>query len=255
MLVRMPELVVMMAAATGIATVAAVYFGTLTVAAALDIGMVLACLTWLFFLVKIPWDLYFAARKARIDGEESQRLGLDGVRNQTRQLARMESYLLVGALGGHAVTAAAIFGLSLLRPELVRPDFSLLFIASVALRPAWEGYGYLRQHLAELTQQVRYPREDVLTLKGKFDLLQTRHTELQTELQRAQAESQARLAGLELALTHAQSHQLSENTRLEQRTVQLSHRFEEVVASISSDQDLLAGVRAFARMMREPTNS
>ncbi len=252
---KLPELVLMMAAAAGIATVSAVYFGTLTVAAALDIGMILACLTWLFFLVRIPWDLYFAARRARMDGQESQRLGIEGVRGQTLQLARMEQYLLLGALGGHAVTAAAVFGLSLLRPELVRPDFSLLFVASVALRPAWEGYGYLRHRLAELTEQVRYPREDVTTLKGRVETMRLRCDELARDLQQVQVEGQTRMAALEAALAQAQSQQIAESARLERRTVQLSHRFEEVVTSISSDQDLLAGVRAFARMLREPTTS
>lgn len=249
---KLPELVLMMAAAAGIATVSAVYFGTLTVAAALDIGMILACLTWLFFLVKIPWDLYFAARRARMDGQESQRLGLEAAREQTRQLAKMESYLLFGALGGHAMTAAGIYGLSCLRPELVRPDFSLLFVASVALRPAWEGYGYLRHRLAELSEQVRYPREDVTTLRGRVEMLQARNAESERDLQQQRVEDHARFVALEAALAQAQSQQISETVRLEKKTVQLSHRFEEVVSTLSSDQDLLAGVRAFARLLREP---
>lgn len=251
-MVRLPELIVLMATAAGLATVSAVYFGNLTVAAALDIGMLLACLTWLFFLVKIPWDLYFAARKARMDGQESQRLGIEGVQAQTRQLSRMETYLLLGALGGHITTAAAVYGLAILRPELVRPDFSVLFVASAAFRPAWEGYGYLRQRLQELSTQVRYPREDVLTLKDRLTSLQERNVALEAEMRRVQSEHEAYLARLESVQGQMQSHQISELARLERRTVQLSHRFEEVVSSLSADQDLLAGVRAFARLLREP---
>jgi hypothetical protein len=241
-----------MAALAGTATVAAVYAGTLTVTTALDIGMVLAALTWLFFLVKIPWDLYFGARKARLDGQESQRRGLSGVEAATRQLLKMERYLLLGALAGHGLTAGAVYLLAWWRPELVRPDFSILFVGSVALRPAWEGYGYLRQRLHELSGQVCYPREDVNTLKGRVDQLQDSHSQQAHALERLREELQSRLNLLELNLSQSQSHQISELARLEKRTVQVSYRFEEVVATMSQDRDLLVGVRAFARLMRDP---
>lgn len=251
----MPELLIVLSVAAGLATVSAVYFGNLSVAAALDVGMVLACLAWLFLLIKVPWDLYFAARKARFDGQESQQLGIDSVQAPTRELNRIEKFLLFGALAGHALTAVFAYGLSVARPELVRPAFSLLFVASAALRPAWEGYEYLRQRVRELASQVRYPREDILALQQRLDTLQERNSALEVEVGRIQAEYEARYVGLELRQGQLQSHQISELARLERSTVQLSHRFEEVLASLSSDQELLAGVRAFARLLREPNGT
>lgn len=250
---RIPEVVVLLGVVAGFATVLSVYLGRLTVAAALDIGMLLACLTWLFFLVKIPWDLYFATRKARIDGQESQRLGIEGVLPQTKQLAKMESFLLLGALGGHALTAAGVYALAFVHPSLVRPGFSWLFIASAALRPAWEGYGYLRQRVSDLASQVRYPREDITTVNRKIIEQDETLKKLELAFQQSQEAQEVRLRQLDLALQQLQSQQISENARLEKRISQMSQRFEEVVEKMSSDQDLLAGVRAFAKMLREPT--
>ena len=252
---RIPEVVVFIATLAGLATVAAVYFGRLTVAMALDIGMLLACLTWLFFLVKIPWDLYFAARRARVDGQESARLGIQGVQTQTQQLAKMEKFLLGGALGGHVLTAAGVYALAFVHPDLVSPGFTWLFVASAGLRPAWEAYGYLRQRVSELASHVRYPREDITTLHGRFAEQQAAIRTLECQFKESQDAQQIRFHHLDLALQQLQSTQISELARLEKRTVQLSQRFEEVVEKMSSDQDLLAGVRAFARMMRDPNSA
>lgn len=252
---RIPEVVVFLASLAGLATVAAVYFGRLTVAMALDVGMLLACLTWLFFLVKIPWDLYFAARRARLDGQESQRLGIERVQAQTQQLATMERFLLGGALGGHVVTAAGVYALAFVHPDLVSPGFTWLFVASAGLRPAWEAYVYLRRRIGELASQVRYPREDIHTLNHRFTEHQAVFHNLERHFKQSQDAAELRFQQLDMALQQLQSRQISEMARLEKRTVQLTQRFEEVVEKMSSDQDLLAGVRAFARMMREPTSA
>lgn len=248
---RVPGVVITFATVVGFATILAIYTERLSLAAAMDIGLLLASLTWLFFLVKIPWDLYFTARKARSDGQESQRLGIEGVEGKTRLLRTMERFLLIGALGGHALTAVGVYALGSFRPDLVSREFGWLFVASAALRPAWEGYGYLRQRVRELASEVRYPREDVTTLGARVSDLRSSQKDLQHQLAKARRELNTRLQQLEVSTHQLQSQQIAESARLEKQTVRLSHRFEEVVEKMSSDQDLLAGVRAFARMLRE----
>lgn len=230
----------------------ALILGRISLDLALAIGMLLACLTWMFFLVKIPWDLYFSARKARIDGEESKRRGIEGVEDKTRLLSKMETALLWTALAAHALTAVFVYALAVFQPELIRPGFSLLFIVSVALRPAWEGYGYLRKRLSELSSQVRYPRDDIQLVQQKLTNLKEGFEKLEHALAQSQRNNEARFQTLDFALKELQSQHIGDNARLEKRLVQLSHRFEEIVEKMSSDQDLLAGVRAFARMLRQP---
>jgi hypothetical protein len=248
---RMPEILMFFATVGGLAVIVGVYLGRLSMAAAMDIGMLLASLTWLFLLVKIPWDLYFAARRARLDGQESQRLGIQHVDTQIQQLTRLERSLLWGALAAHILTALAIYVIGLYSPELVRPGFSWLFICSAGLRPAWEGYGYLRHRLSELASQVRYPREDIATLQSRVAQQQEAHQNLAHELKSYRDELSLRFHQLDLLVQQMQSKEISDTARLEKRTVQLSHRFEEVIEKMSSDQELLAGVRAFARLFRE----
>ena len=248
---HIPEILCFLAVVTGLALVAGVFIGKVTIAAALDIGMLLAALMWLFFLVKIPWDLYFSARKARQDGQESERLGIQGVQPQIQLLRRLESRLWWGAVGAHLVTALAVYVIGVYSQDVVRPAFGWLFLGSVALRPAWEAYGYLRKRLAELAQQVRYPREDVALLLTRVKQQEEDLRSLGADIKALKEEMTTRFHQMDLVVQQVQSKEISDAARLEKRLVQLSHRFEEVVEKMSSDQELLAGIRAFARLFRE----
>lgn len=247
---RVSEVVTTLIALAVVIGVGGPFLDRFSVGTILDIVIHLASLIWLFFLVKIPWDLYFSARKARLDGEESRRLGIEGVEQKIRQLAAMERYLLLGAVSAHILTAAGVYALGSFEPDLISRQFGWVFVASAALRPAWEGYTYLRQRIREMATQVRYPREDVLTLSERVreQLALTRESE--RKLVEYKQEMSARIQRLESHIQILQSEQVSESARSEKRTVQLSHKFEEVVEKISSDQDLVAGARAFARMLR-----
>lgn len=240
---------------SGLALIASVFTGRLTLPAALDIAMLLAALGWLFLLVKIPWDLYFAARKGRIDGDESKRRGIENVEGQTRQLARLEKRLVWAALAAHALTAAAIYAIGIFGDGVIRPGFAWLFLGSAALRPAWEAYGYLRARLADLAHQTRYPREDVQLLANRITAQEEAHKALLAEHKAQREELEARLRQMDLTLQQVQKAHIETSARHEKRLVQLSQRFEDAVSQMTSDQELLTGIRAFARLFREESSS
>lgn len=213
--------------------------------------MVLASVVWLFLLVKIPWDLYFAARRGRIDADESLAKGI-GVAPQDREdLATLERRLLRAALGAHVLTALGIGFIGRLSGGLVRGEFAWLFLFSAAFRPAWEVHKYLRVRLAELCGRVRYPRQDVQELLGRFEMLVGQVQALEAEHGRDQSAMVARVGSLDEAMRAGHGRQHQDSARLGQRITDLSVRFEQAVAQMGADQELLAGVRAFARMFRQ----
>lgn len=234
-----------------VALVISVLLGLVPLPLALEIGMVLASLGWLFVLVKIPWDLYFAARRGRIDAEESTARGIAVAKEDHTALAVLERRLLAGALAAHVVTAAVIWLIGSLSSGAVRPSFAWLFLISAAFRPAYEGYAYLARRLAELSGRVRYPREDLLHLQAEVRMLDARLDRNERMLEAMQKETNARLEQLDVHARTFQGRHADDVVKLQKKLAELSHRFEQAVAQVSQDQALLEGVRAFARMFRQ----
>ena len=237
--------------AAGLAIIFSVVAGHITLAIALDTTMLLLALVWLFCLVKIPWDLYFAARYARLDGEESVKRGIKVEQQHLIDLKTLERRLLWAALGAHAITALAVWAIGAHSSGQVHNAFAWLFLGSAALRPAWEFHYYLRARLEELATQVRYPREDVQQLRSQVASIESNLKSWMDEAKRNTAELTLKDEQTSIVLQQAQTKQIADSAELEKRLIQLSHKFEESVARVSADQELLAGVRAFARMFRE----
>ena len=217
----------------------------------IHVVMVLACLVWLFLLVKIPWDLYFAARRGRIDADESLAKGIKVAPEDRADLALLEGRLMWAAIGAHLVTALGIVFIARLSDGLVRAEFAWLFLFSAAFRPAWEFHKYLRSRLMELLGRVRYPRQDIQDLLFRFDTLTSDLAALRRAHDEASATLTARIDSLDEAQRANHARTQSDSSRLNQRISDLSVRFEQAVAQMSADQELLAGVRAFARMFRQ----
>lgn len=213
--------------------------------------IMLASLVWLFLLVKIPWDLYFAARRGRVDADESKARGIAVAPEDREDLATLERRLLWAALAAHVFTAAGIWFIGSLSGGMVRREFAWLFLFSAAFRPAWEVHKYLRLRLAELSGRVRYPRQDVLELLMRFELLAKQVGTLDARQHEHITTASAYAETNDARVRQLQSTHQHESSRLAQRITDLSTRFEQAVAQMSSDQELLAGVRAFARMFRD----
>ncbi|MBI4862356.1 MAG: hypothetical protein HY815_19170 [Candidatus Riflebacteria bacterium] len=237
----------------GLGLIWTVLAGTVQLATALDGAMLLLALGWLFLLVKIPWDLYFNARRARLDGEESVRREIRIDQARLGELSKLESRLLCGALGAHVLTALAVVVISRASGGAVRSSFAWLFLISAAFRPAWELHLYLKERLEELGAQMRYPREDVHQLRAEVRLLEATIEHVKSQGENARIELAARVQILEAQASEMLGQHAAAVAGLERRLFQLSDKFESAVAQVTKDQELLAGVRAFARVFREQT--
>lgn len=219
--------------------------------AVLHAVMMLIALVWLFLLVKVPWDLYFAARRGRIDADESLGRGIAVAAQDRADLGLLERRLLVGALAVHVVSAAGIWIIGRLSEGLVNPSFAWLFLLSAAFRPLHAVYEHLRRRLAELSGRVRFPRDDVQTLLANVQAMGGRIGSLERDLAAAKKELETRIERADLFARQMTGRQAEDAVRLRERLAELSSRFEAAIATVSSDQELLKGVRAFARMFRE----
>jgi hypothetical protein len=233
-----------------LALIGAVVTGHVPLGTALEIGMGLASLVWLFFLVKIPWDLYFTARAARLDGEESLRENIAVPVDRLHELGQLEKKLLTAALTAHAVTATGVWLMARYSPGVVHGSFAWLFLGSAALRPAWEVYLYLRTRLQQLAGQMRFPRNDVQKVLNEQRELTNRVAALEKNLGERAQELQARCGKNEALLGQYTGAHATDVIALRKKLEELSHKLEDVTARVSTDEELITGIRAFARVFR-----
>lgn len=208
---------------------------------------VLGTLAALWMVVKLPWDLYFSARYV----VTTQRTSVDrdlAVSLQERQEARiLARRLLAFSLGLHLAGAAVCAGVSVVTQSPAGPVAAGAFILSMVVRPTGAMVVHVRRRLTELAASARIPREDARALDGRVARLEedlSRRTLEAPERHAARQAVHERLTELRAALA-AQEH------RHRADVDRLAREFERSIERLTSDKDILAGLRAFLVMVRQ----
>jgi hypothetical protein len=238
----------------------------------LSIGAAAAALAWLAVLVAVPWNLYFAARRVVAEMAVSRERGITVRAAQEAEARRIARRMLWFALGGHIGTAVAAAVITYFSHATVGYYVAGFYLLSTAIRPAVAYFGHLRERLTALTRATTHPREDVVSLKLKVDLVAKTLKELQSELRQAQRGVTGDLRRAESALagdiTHARQLLSTDLARLQdaqaadraaarsvadqlgRRIDQMVRRIDDTLDGISDHQELLTGIRALARLIR-----
>lgn len=223
----------------------------LSIPLALDIGIGVTLLAWFYVVIAYPWNLYFSARTARFNAEESKRRDINVDTDDYQTLRSLERTLLFVALLAHLLSSVVIHFASIWSEGAVRPQFAYLFGVTALLRPSFEFYMYLRIRLAELSERVKRPRDDVRTLKE--DLLKTKDN-LESYYQNldefANSFKNSYNSLLEIVASEKELEAKYYDSESE-KINQLSKSFDHVVHQLSSgDRDLVVGIRALARLFK-----
>lgn len=233
-----------------LAGMAGSYMGWVDGSRVLDGAMVLGGLFGSLLVLKLPWDLYFAARHLRAEQEESERKGI-AVDPEDVAFATTSSRRLLGlCLFSHSAAAGLAAGTSYLSGGQLGYYFSAFFLVSTTFRPMGSFYTHMMARLMALRSRTRHPREDVLELRNRVASLesalrkvQSEEDKLGTELRQLTLRSDkgrealgAELRGLERNFT----------TKVEK----VCHEFELSIEKLTEDKNLLEGIRAFVRMVK-----
>jgi hypothetical protein len=239
----------------------------------LAIGAGAGALAWLIVLVAVPWNLYFAARRVVAAMAVSRERGITVRPAQAAEAGRIARRMLWFALGGHIGTAVVTVVITYFSHATVGYYFGAFYLLSATVRPAVAYFAHLRERITALTRQSTYPREDVISLKAKVDFVAGALKELQAELRQAQRgaaddlrRAESVLAGdiahakqlLTADLSRLQDAQAADRAAARSRDDHLGHRIDQMVRridetldGISDHQELLTGIRALARMIRQ----
>jgi hypothetical protein len=238
----------------------------------LTIGAVVIALSWLIVLATVPWNLYFAARRAAAEMTVSRERGISVRAAYDTEAARISRRMLIFALSAHLATAVAAAVIAYVSGSAAGYYVAGIFLLSTAFRPAVAYVAHVRERIMVLTLESTYPRDDVATLREKAEQLEQAVDGLRTSLQHGRDHLRSTESALADSITRARELSSSDLSRLEDaqavdraaarsrddelslRIDQMARRIEAAVDGVSDQQELLAGLRALVRMVRaDPT--
>jgi hypothetical protein len=206
----------------------------------LGFGAGAACLMWLAVLLTVPWNLYFQARTARQEITEGRAAGLEIAEGREQDAERIAGRLLRTAVGSHLVSAAVIGVVAAVSGQAVGYWFCVFYLIATVLRPGQAWLRHLRARIGVLHEEASFPRDDILALKARLDTAEAAVTGLDGETRRL-AQELDRLAVLAR----------SRDDQLEARIHALGRKFEDTLGGLTDNQEVINGIRAFLRLLRE----
>lgn len=237
-------------------------------ATVLTAAVIVIALSWLIVLTTVPWNLYFAARRTGQQLAASRERGIAVRADDDREAARISRQMLRFALGGHLGTAVAAAAIAVLSGKTVGYYIAGIALLSTAFRPAAAYFGHLRERIKVLTRESTHPRDDVVTLLHRTEMMEQSADELRLHLRDAHADLRRTEAELADSIAHARQVLADDLSRLrdvqaadraaarsraedlERQLGQLVRRIEATLDGISDHQELLTGLRALVRMVR-----
>jgi hypothetical protein len=227
----------------------------------LTIAAVVIALTWLVVLVTVPWNLYFAARRAAQEMEVSRDRGIAVQSAYDAEARRISSRMLRFALGGHVGTAITAAVIAYVSGNKTGYYVAGIFLLATMFRPASAYFLHVRERIKVFTRESMHPRDDVITLWERMGEVSALARQTTDDLHRTQAtladtiEHTRNLLGADLSrLQETQeaerAHAHSRHDDLKRQIDQMVRRIEATLDGISDHQELLAGLRALVRMVR-----
>jgi hypothetical protein len=203
-------------------------------------------LVWLLVILKAPWDLYFQAQAVAFEQQRSRERGIELTAGRETYVVGVRRRLLWFAIGAHLFSAALIAGVTYFTKATTGYYFAAFYLLSTLFRPTVAAYVYLAEKLKAVGEESRYPREDVEELRRRVD-----HAEavaraqgddlsaVREELAHAEARAEARATELEMQITDQR-----------QRLHALTREFEATVSRLTDNQEVIKGIQAFVRLIR-----
>ncbi|MFJ8113148.1 hypothetical protein [Streptomyces sp. NPDC096132] len=212
------------------------------------VGAGVLSLLWLMLLLTLPWNLYFRAHAVLAEIAVSREKGMEISQARDAEAKRIARTMLRAAVAGHVLTAGVVVAVTWATGEFTGYWFAAFFLLSTFFRPAGAYFGQLRRRLGTLLKEVKYPRDDVVELRSRLDHVEagTRVLEEKAEEQyKALAELRRTVDGLALS-----TYERAEGT--DRRIAALGREFESTVNRLTDNQEIIAGVKAFLRLLRSP---
>ncbi|APB33176.1 hypothetical protein GlitD10_0860 [Gloeomargarita lithophora Alchichica-D10] len=211
-------------------------------------------LGWMVLITTVPWNVYFRAREVLTEMglSREQQLAVRPEREQYGRTVARRSLTL--ALGLHL--GSAVIFLWLAQIAVVGYWGAGAALLLTGFRPTVRTYQFLIKRLGQIEQEVRYPREDVVSLREQVQGLEQKMQNLEHRLDENDPTSwistqQRQWEALRQDVQRLGSQQTvaaAENQAEHQR---LAQEAQQAIAQLSEDSRLLGQVRDLIRFFKE----
>ncbi|WP_427161370.1 hypothetical protein ACQFX9_07235 [Aliinostoc sp. HNIBRCY26] len=210
---------------------------------------------WLLVIVTVPWNIHFQAKEVLAEAAQSidKQIPVDEKQvNYVKILAKRSLWL---ALALHLLSAIGLYTLAATGISAVGYISSGAALLLTILRPAIRAYEYLYARLTMISQEWKYPREDIVELRQRFDALEQKIEVLENQLnpeqpyslaatqQRFADETRKELAKIAANLEEFRAVNQTEHDRL-------AREARNAIAQLSTDGQFLDHVREIIRFFK-----
>jgi hypothetical protein len=123
---------------------------------------------WLIIIVTVPWNVYFQSKAVLNQAEISKDKGIAIDENQLPYVRSLSQKSLGLAIALHLISAIALYVLASSGIGTIGYVGAIAALLLTILRPTISAYEYIAQRLRLISQQIDYPREDVIELRQRF---------------------------------------------------------------------------------------
>jgi hypothetical protein len=222
----------------------------------LDWSVGIASFWWLLFITKIPWDTHFKAKEVLAEAKHYAEKAQKNIQAQDLRYAKRIAQVYLGiAILLHLLSSVALYLVAYFQISAVGYWGAGLAILLTGLRPAARLYAYVHYRLTTITEEMKFPRDDVYALKAKVEDLSYKIENLSQKLDVETPDSwlvikEKQLKHLEEAY-YALKKEI-ENFKIAQEAALTRHeqRQEQRISQISEDAQLLSQVRELVRFIK-----
>ncbi|WP_218021398.1 hypothetical protein, partial [Nocardia crassostreae] len=184
---------------------------------------------WLVVVITVPWNVYFAARQAGHRAEAARRRQVSVHPEYDAEITTLSKRTLTIAIAAHVLSAVIAALVAVLSGYAIGYYAAGFFLGSMVLRPAAAYFAYLRTRIATISHEVAYPPDDVRELRQRLE-------DVEHEL-KERREEQRNLR--EVVARH------------DRHIVTMKAHFDSTLDRVIDREEIIAGLRAFARLLRE----
>lgn len=223
------------------------YFTTdLSLAELLAFGAGALFLLWQIVLLTVPWNLHFQARAVQHEIALARAQGTEVPESRDAELATLARRMLWAAIGAHVVSAGVVAVITAVSGKTIGYYFSGFYLLSTGFRPAQAYFSHLRARLGGMLQDVKYPHENVVELRARVTAAESSLEQLLARIEvLAEADQELRrlIESVEVAST-------ARDNKLDHQLDAIARRFEDTVNRLTDNQEVIAGIKAFLRLLR-----
>jgi xanthosine utilization system XapX-like protein len=210
---------------------------------------------WLLAIVTIPWNVYFDAKEVIVEAAISQDKNIPVDPKQINYVQQVAKWSIAVAIALHLISAIILYLLAFWGISMVGYITSLAALLLTFLRPAMRGYQYLATRLSMIRKQIKYPREDVVELRGRVKNIELQVTQLQQQLNLNNPKSfasiqQEQIGELKQKLLHL-TNSLEQLININQREhEELLRESQNAIAQLTEDSQFLGHVKEIIRFVK-----